>query len=442
MNTKGFSLLALPLLLFTITWSAYAQGAESTLVPIAASVVVSDFVQTTKESILDVIDSLEGSAGNSMFRARQHLELLIDQIEMIAENSIELTFSELNSAERQFFESVQIHLDSLNNMSETTASEVEQIATILSNGLRGLPLAATYPIVSGYYPLFVRSEGATNDDTIRVQISGVLLSNHEPSLLIESIPCDISEKIDTRLVFLCDKRLFSAPETVKTVSGKLVVYEKLSFIKSIFGFDSKSYDYNIGINVIPLALGTATITVTTVSSTPERNERSAPFSYRNNHCRGSRDQLFEFNVTKDWIIDQASVTASCRSSSRSSCNGLRNITASSFGYLCSIANSGYCGPFWRDGRGSCSGSVSWEEVRTPENLDDITLDSVELFWGRDQAIVLPAGVRSIRIAIEKVDGTRRIVTASEVRDPWFDVKVDLRNRNVIIQPEVLRRAMR
>ena len=403
---------------------------------------VAAVVQSIRDSAQGIIAALEASVGNSLFRSRQHLELLVNQVEAVADGSIGKVFEELNRTEQQFFNDVKRQLDELAQLEEALAADVERVTTNLSNAVVNLPLARSYPLVFSYSPLYVSSGGTLNDDNVRVDISGVLLASHEPSLFIDNQRCTRSQRIDTTLTFLCNKNLFLANETVETLTGKLYVYERVGFLRRWFGFNPTEYDYDISITVVPNVLGRATPSVTAQSVDLERQPRSQSFRHKNAHCQGTSNLLFAFNAKADWKIDAASIGASCNSASKSSCNGIRNATERSFGYSCTVANNGSCGPLWKDGRGECAGKVDWEEVRVVEVLNDTTLDGVELSWGREVVISLPEGTVTVRIAVDKVDGTRRIVTRSEVHDPWFDVDVNLEDRHVIIRPARLQDAMR
>ena len=434
MKFMGVLLLALSLLFLHTTPTVEAQLAETML--------VREVVQELMDSAQEVIESLEGASDNTLFRARQQLELLINQLRMVADGLTDKVFNELSSAERQFFSNVRIQLDELKKLQKVTATDVERIVNSASHAVRGLPLAKTFPIVLSYKPLFVPSGGPHNQNNVRIEISGILLASHEPSLVVENNTCERTRKIDSELVFSCNKNLFVADDVVGTARGKLIVYERLGYIQWLFGIDAREYHYDISINTIPTVMGTVRPSLTTQLRKPVSETRSQSFSHRNGHCSGKRHPLFSFNTREGWKIDPISVRTQCHKSSRSSCNGLRNVTEYSFGYSCTTENRGLCGPWWKDARGSCWGSVTWEEVRVVDVLKDQTLNSVNLHWGKEEIISLPEGVRTVRIAVDKADGTRRIFTDTDTRDPWFDVEVDLEARHIVIRPESLAVAMK
>lgn len=78
-------------------------------------------------------------------------------------------------------------------------------------------------------------------------------------------------------------------------------------------------------------------------------------------------------------------------------------------------------------------------------MDDVkeeTLPPINLVWGKDSSVLLPQGAMSVRITVDKSDGTRRIVTDTDSSDPWFEIEVNLQDRDVIIRPSALEIAMR
>ena len=419
--TRIFLITFSPLLL-GVSPSAEAQVAEST--------AVVGIVESIRNGIEDIIASLEESTGTTLFQARQHLELLISQVEMIAEDSVEAVFSDLTAAERQFFNDLQNQIDTLREMERITVADAQRLSDSVSSAVRALPFASTHPVVLSYRPLFVISGGATNDDFLQVEFSGALLASHEPTLVVGNATCERSRKIDTQLAFMCNKNLFLAEQTVEPLAGTLTVYEDVKWW--LFWEDPTEHQYDISINVIPAVLGQATLSVTTELKNEIRENREQSFNHRNAFCSGVRRPLFQFNARQDWKIDPGSIESSCQRSSRSSCHGLRGVTESSFGYSCTVQNRGQCLLGFRDARGSCWGKVTWEEVQEEVELAEETLDTRVLHWGADESIALPEGTKAVRLIVEKVDGTRRVVTDTESRDPWFDVVVDLQRRHVVI----------
>ena len=267
---KGFLVSVICLLLFHGSPSTEAQVPEGPL---------SGIVQDARDAIEDIIASLEGATDATLFRTRQQLELLVDQVEMFAQDSTETLFSELSAAERQFFNDLQTQIDALHALEQVTAADAQGLADSMSHAIRALPFADTHPVVLSYSPLFISSGGALNDDVVRVEISGALLASHEPTLVIENTQCERSQKIDTQLTFLCNKDMFLAEQTVEPVGGRLTVYENMEWWR--LWADPVEHQYDISINAIPTALGTATLSVTTEVTNVIREPRRQNFSPEN-----------------------------------------------------------------------------------------------------------------------------------------------------------------
>ena len=399
-------------------------------------------VDQIRNSVESIIISLEASVGNNLFQARQHLELLLDQVEIIARSSTEKFFAELNNSEQQFFVDVKRQLDALKDLERITMQDVNNTSIAISSAIVNLPFADNLPLVFSYSPLFVQSQGGQNKDVISIEVSGALLATGNPYLVVNRTKCERSEKIHTSLTFLCDKGTFVATDAIEILPGNLYVYQEPGFIDKLFFRDPKEYVYEISINVIPIVLAKATAHARTESSTVEQVYREREFGHRNAHCQGRVHMVFEFNAESEWRIATDTLDPSCSSSSRSSCNGLRNVQSRSFGYSCTIANNGSCGPFgsWRDGRGSCSGTISWMEFRPGEDVVEIIeLEPVDIYWGIDQVIQLPEYTNIVRIAFDKADGSRRIASDSAFYDPWLRVNIDINNKHVIVMPKKSRR---
>ena len=439
-----FAFILALVLLSSFATSGTAETQGPTSAPgdsLAAGILVSQVVQNLAETVSGVIASLEASMGTSLFQTRQHLQLLIDQLQVVADGSMDKFFGELDSAEQKVFRDVTLQLNALRELEQVTASHVAEITTNTSSAIVNLPFAKRYPVVFNYDPLFVRGDGTPNTDYVSIEVSGALLSSHDPYLTIsDDTRCRRSRRTDTTLAFLCDKHLFTAGDTIGTVTGRLYVYERQTWLASWFK-KRREYSYDISINTIPTVLGHAVISATTRSTTLSRRPRAQDFSHWNGHCSSTTHPRFAFNAGDGWRIDETSIRHTCNSSRRSLCNGIRDVTALSFSYSCTVTNTASCGPLWRDERGHCGGRVEWEEVQPHEVMEDIALGTRELFWDTETLIELPAGTVSVRIIVDKADGTRRIITTTDSRDAWLNVDVNLEDRQIIIRPVDLERAM-
>ena len=429
--------------LFSVTESSVTRAQDGIF---AAGITTLQVLQDVRDLTHGIIAASESSMGNVSFRTRQQLELLLGQVEGVAQNTTKTLFSSLDRSERQFFIDVKTQLDTLERLERLTLGDVEQISRNVSNAIVNLPFSGANPIVFDYRPLYVPSGGAGNDDAVNIHISGALLASGEPSLRIGGIKCKRDRKIDASLAFSCDSQNFVAEEKVGRHVGKLLIYQKLGFFRRITGSDPREYRYDISITSIPKRLGIATPMVV-VGSRSERHEtRTQEFKFWNPFCYGPQHKVFEFNAQPGWRIDPNSITHNCDNGARSSCNGLINIQSRSFGLSCTIANNGSCGYFaghiiYRDGRGHCYGGVNWREIKYEEEFKEVDLKSVELYWGKDKRIALPEGTRSIQVLVDKVDSTSRVVTNHSSGDPWFSVEFNIPERYIVIAPKSLEQAM-
>ena len=426
-------------LYFFLTPATPTSAQQNTL---TNSMQFAEYVNSLRDSAHSILSALDSTVGNNLFRSRQHLEILINQIEAVAMTTAAKTLSDLSAMERKFFINVRQQLNELSSQTQITMLDIEQLSANVSSGIRNLPFANTFPVVFRYDPLFVVDKGRANRNEIIISIHGAQLSAFEPSLTIENERCARIKKIDTSLSFSCNKDLFLASETIESYSGKLVVYQTRSFWDRLLSRDALEYFYDISIEVIPRILGKADIVVSYKTTNIKRSHRKEKFSYLNGHCHGSKHQLFAFNSRQSWKIDPNSIVAKCRSSSKSACNGLRNVQEKSFGYACRIQNRGKCGPLWKDARGSCYGTVEWDEVNENEEVQAKALKPIQLTWGKDISIDLPEKTHRVRLTIDRVDGTRSVLTESKPEDLWVRADFDIPDRLVVLRPKDVETVMR
>ena len=386
--------------------------------------LVSDFVESTEAGVQELTDSLE-VVDSSTLRSRQRLELLAEQVEVVAEPWMGQAYEDVDEAESKFLRVLGEKIEELRGglLLEVTPAAVDEALAGVYDDLSGV---SAYPIVLGYTPLFVLGSG--DGDEVRVEVTGASLASNEPSLTVDEKPCERGRTTDVSFVFLCDRNLFVARDIMYSRAGILRV--------------SREHSYNISINVIPEVMGRVRLAVTTLETTLERQFRTEGFRHRNGHCAGPTHPLFPFNASDGWTIDRTSVDVRCSQSSRSTCNGLRDVTESSFRYSCTVANNGTCTLFSRDGRGSCWGEVTWTEQKGVDQQSDSVLE-VELEWGTEERIDLPDRTKRVQFTTDRADGFREVFQSpdDEVSDPWFDVDIDPQHRYVDIKSVELDVAM-
>ena len=283
--------------------------------PWPVDVQVSDFVKSTEAGVQELVDFLDVVVDSSTLRARQRLELLAEQVEVVARPWMDEVYEDVDDAESKFLRVLREKLDELRLLVEVTPAAVGET---LADGYDDLSGVRAYPIVLGYTPSFVLGSGGGSDsdsDGVRVEVTGVSLASNEPSLTIGETSCERGRTTDIMLVFLCDRNLFSAREAMYSRAGTLRVYRELGFIGKLLGSRPPEHSYSISINVIPEVMGRVRLAVTTLEMTLERQFRTEGFRHRNGHCEGPARPLFSFNASDGWTIDRTSVDVRCHHSS-------------------------------------------------------------------------------------------------------------------------------
>ena len=146
-----------------------------------------------------------------------------------------------------------------------------------------------------------------------------------------------------------------------------------------------------------------------------------------------------------------SVKKTCRSSSKSKCNGIENLTSKGFQYSCRITNNGDCVKVFgevvaKDGRGSCGGSVSWAESRNEKKLVTVDGQAGGILWGEDISFELPDNVKAFELKVtQSLDPSKQttmIIEGTEESQDWFSVSANLDVGTIILSPRAVEEALR
>lgn len=438
-HRSGDSATAALLLISLTTPSASAQ--ITAVGTIAGGASVSGVIDGMRKAATDVIKAADDSVSVNAFRVRQQMEILLGQLDLLSTGVIDKTFAELNATERKTFADLNASLARLADLERVTADDAAELTREASVAIGNLPFAKETPRVTGFTPAYVRSGAGS---TVRVAATGFLLGNGTPTFEVARRACKLLTKTETRVEFGCPATLFRATNEVAPVTGELTVYEKPTWwqqLKSWFQASPLPRRYTLSVFAVPPRMGTYSVSAIASDSVVETKQRSQDFSHANDHCEGNRDIQFPFNVTPNWEIVTASISPNCTSSSKSRCQGLRDVSDKSFGYMVSVRNSGTCGPAWKDGRGSVRGTVSWTETRSMPTDQTVELPDGELSWGRATRIALPANTKAAVLTINQIDGTKSVVTNTSGDLPWARVQLDLPTRSLIITPRTLDAAL-
>ena len=440
-GTNGLKSIQIFVLLCSLLFIPVTGHAQQEVLLISGS--VTQIVENLKNTIHGTISALDTSYSNSAFRTRQHLQILLNQLETVAENVSASTFSDLSSVEQEFFTDLTVQVDSLRTLEKITLNDAEMITRSMSSAIRNLPFSDNVPIVFHYEPLYIVNRNEDSQSEISVTVTGALLSSGEPSLTLDGTKCRRDGKIHTALTFICVSKPLAIGDSIENLKGRLELYEEKSIWDHILFRDHEKYSYDIFVSVLPRRLGTVTTRITYEMTTLKKKMRTQKFSDWNNHCAGARHKLFEFNVMSGWTIDVDSINViRCSGGKKSRCNGLRHISENAFAYSCHLENNGIC--IWpaKDARGHCGGKVVWYEVASDIIRKRDLLPEVEIYWGEDALIPLREGTKSVEMSLVKADGERRIFTKSDGSDSWVDVAIELVNGRAIISPKELDVAMK
>ena len=428
----------LPCAFVLIPGTSHAQQ-ESLL----SSASVAQIVEDLKNTIHSTISAIETTYSNSAFRTRQHLQILLNQLETVSENVSESTFSKLSVVEQKFFTDLAVQIDSLRTLEKISSNDAENITRSMASAISNLPFADAVPIVFYYDPMYVVGGNENSELGVTVVVSGALLSAGNPTLTLDGKACRRDGKIHTSLTFFCanEPRVFD--ESTANLTGTLKLYEEKSTWDRTFSRDQKEYTYDVVISVLPRQLGKVGTRITYEKENSKRDKRSQEFSEWNSHCAGARNFLFEFNAKHGWEIDVNSIKVKyCDGGEKSRCNGLRHVSVNSFAYSCHLENYGICTFISRDARGHCYGEIEWYETTTETIEGRQELGEVEVFWGEDRLIPLREGTKTVEISLRKADGDERIFTKSDNSDAWVKVLIDLTGGRAIISPRDLEIAMK
>lgn len=422
--------------------SAPSQAAAAFAAGESATTIISQL----QSSLTQVLRELEGVYSKSAFDTRTHVVALIQQLQLSSEALEGKTFGDLNNTQQQLFSNVQLVLNSWNSGNKHALDNVNNIVTNLNSVLATLPLANTWPRVTGYAPSFVvQGEGPSAVD---IRIFGSWLGEGSPTLLFVGRSCDRTEKTESELGFRCaipsigNPRAFSAP---RPLSGELTVAYRHAGIwdslKAMLGFE-KTRNYDIGLSGIPPELGTYGGNASVVQSVPQVQPRSESCSHHNDHCQGPYTLTCNETATQGWEIDQNSVNAQVGSKSDDShFDGVYDKTTNGFQLRATVVNSGSCGPkvpftdqhVPDDGRGQVTLGVTWLERRTASTSTTVPIQGGALLWGTQAVVSLPVGSSSVTVTVKRADGRSDIVTGTG-HYGWIDAEFRPDSRTLVLRP--------
>lgn len=431
-----------PLFLASVVAVMIAPGASyGQAGAIAANATVGTIASELESSVNNTINRADDAVSNNSFRVRQHLEILLGQLNAIATDQRDKTFAQLNDTQQKAFLNIKNSIDQLAQLQRVTAADVQKTSLTVGTAMGNLPLGKATPRVIDYSPVYVIGKAADAPaGSQSISVSGISLGEGAPKLRIQGAACTLASKTEIALKFTCPNQSWTASDAVGAVAGDLEVYQKRGFWSRLFGREPETRKYRVSVFVVPPTMGDFRLAVTRTITTLESKQRTEQFRSDNGHCDGARDVLFPFNVTPGWSIEPASIAPQCNSTDKSSCEGLRNVSATSFGYKGVVRNSGSCAPkvfghrAYVDARGNVRGSVSWTETRPVTSVGTEAAGQGKLHWGQAVQLPLPSDVQAISLTVNQIDGKKVIVTGSDQSQRWYAVQSDRVNNFVLISP--------
>lgn len=424
-----------------LTCALLVAGVPKTAHAQLGAIAIGTLVSELEGSIKKTIDSADDAVNANSFRIRQHGEILLGQLNAIATNQREKTFSQLSAAQQRAFLDIKATVDQLASLQRATAVDVQAATMRIGTMMANVPFGKEMPRVTDYFPSYIVSPSSAGPPNVQVvTVAGMTLGEGRPSLQMQGMDCPLLSNTEISLKFSCPTRAWPTASAVTAATGDLHVYKKASFFKGLFGGKPEARPYKVTIFVIPPELGKYALNVTRKTSVQKTQTRREEYRQDNGHCDGDRNALFQFNVTPGWNIDLSSISNDCNKSQRSSCQGIVNKTGTSFGVSGVVRNNGDCAPkilgsrAYVDAKGNVRGNVTWNETLMVDGIVTETAGQGTLAWGKAVQLPLPPGVQSISLTIDQLDGERAIITGNDMGHAWYTVQADPANNYVLISP--------
>jgi hypothetical protein len=427
-------------------WMPPGASAQAPISPaaIAGTMAVSNLVDNIKNSISELIDRLDTVVSARSFQIRTEMSFLLSEVEHVSLTLVDKTFSELNQSQQQFFERIQATLASARAMTNEALTGSQALLEQAEQLVANVPGFGAEPRVRSVSPLFMQTASRGEDGDVAITIRGAFLRHGGTSLVIDGVSCRVTEHLDSRITFLCPKRLFVWETAIRHVTGLLSVRDDASFweiVRARLGFSIPDKQYAISVTVVPRQLGSFVVTAEHNVPQEQAMSRTASWGRTAPHCRGETRGTHNFSPQgPGWRIDVGSVQTAVGCNRRGG-HAVRGLTENGFQVDFWMRNDGDCvGPI-KDGRGCHKGNVTWIERRSTPRRTETQLGGEPLFWTADREIRIPPNLIGFTITVTQFDGRIVVLNAATV-ERWFEVVRDAESRTLIIRPKKLEDAMR
>lgn len=453
---RATSLVANAVLLTALAVPTSQPASAQAVSSIAAGMSVSAIVGTLRSAALDIVRELDKTVGVNSFQIRQHLLLIVSELEHAALTLEGKFFKDLDATQQAFFRNVEGTVHEASRAANQPLDKLDAVAKTLATAVERIPLADGSPRILRSTPSYVVAKA--NASEVRVSFDGSRLNYGPPTLKFGAAECKLAGHTDVLLDFVCPGNLFRASASVSPVSGNLVVDDVETFwakVKNVFRHYDPKKQYRVLVQAVPEVLGTAELYTQFEETVEEFADRSAPLNASNNHCEGEREHgPFTFSVQggPEWSIVPGSARWGGESTGNQqrSVNGPFDLTPKGFRFMAKLKNGGDCGPYrpfssdrlWVDARAWVGGNVLWRESKPTTVRKEADQSVGVLKWGQDVAIPLPDRLTAFRLTVRQIDGGAPVIIDKDNSLRWFRVDHDTAKRTLVIRPRPIEEAMR
>ena len=437
------SIFLIALLLLNSAWSQSI---------VAADALVSASVERLRSSAQAVIQQLDQTASINSFQIRQHLLVLISELEHSALTVETKTFKDLDKQQQELFKNIENAISEAQRAATASIDQAGLIAKNLESTVARLPLTDKSPRVLKIRPDHLLSPSGA--DSVRIVVEGNLLAYGPATLQMGGDKCNLASQTDTALAFMCPASTFKTSDTFKNVGGSLVVADYKEFwmkVRQVFRSYEPVKNYRSLVVAVPPKLGIYTLEVGYQVQSPLSKPASAPFESGNPHCTGEQSHSRNFSAQNGpgFTIVPGSVTFQENSGNQQrSMAGPLDFTPSGFRMQSTLRNGGICCPYIPltsthacfDARAWMGGTVSWLESTTVTTQKVENGQTGDVVWGSDIGLTLPDQLSYFKLTVSQIDGSKPLVIQRDDSQRWFKVE---RNEKILkISPRQLEQALK
>lgn len=420
--------------LLTVATVVLPKGTEAS--PISPTAPVDGLIDKLRNSISELVSETESSATVVGFSFATDANLLLQNLNLLAQETSGQVFRDLNQTQQATFSSAFALLDQGERSLEKRLEQMQTIVSSFGGEISRLPLASKRPLLNSFRPSFVMSSGASYD----LKLQGSLLAGHNASLFFGTTSCKRVSSVESGLRFSCPGEIFDSEEN-QWMTGQL----KMTKTPPWYAVwkDPQVFSYSLGVMAIPEHFGDFTLKFFEKRTKTQRVSRQASNRHRNDHCSSSRSKTWTYRPASACYVDVRSIDVSERHSRNSTYEGIVNASRQGFQVRGVVRNHGTGGPgcIPRDARGSLNVTARWVDVC--ESSEEAVLPEVtgKLDWNNEKAFELPEDLTKFLLTIRQVDGQTKVFDQGEP-SRWYIVSFDPTTKVLLVKPRAIEEAFR